>query len=185
MSRVGRAPVAIPSGVSVGHAEGAVSVKGPKGALSVRIPRWHHRRDRERAGSSVSPRRKEEDPGAPWTGAGARGEHGHRGDGGLSRRSSRSTVWATERTSRGRPSSWLWVSRIPSRWPIPKGLSVSLQEGRVRIEGIDRQLVGQFAANVRSTASAGALQGQGDSLRGRAGAPEGGQGGNDVRSWSG
>jgi large subunit ribosomal protein L6 len=33
---------------------------------------------------------------------------------------------------------------------IPEGLSVSLQEGKVRIEGIDRQLVGQFAANVRS-----------------------------------
>ena len=38
----------------------------------------------------------------------------------------------------------------PVEVPIPKGLSVSLQDGRVRVEGIDRQLVGQFAANVRS-----------------------------------
>ena len=33
---------------------------------------------------------------------------------------------------------------------IPEGLSVSLQEGKIRVEGIDRQLVGEFAANVRS-----------------------------------
>jgi large subunit ribosomal protein L6 len=33
---------------------------------------------------------------------------------------------------------------------IPEELSVSLQEGKIRIEGIDRQLVGQFAADVRS-----------------------------------
>ena len=38
MSRVGRAPVAIPNGVSVGHSEGEVNVKGPKGTLSVRLP---------------------------------------------------------------------------------------------------------------------------------------------------
>ena len=38
----------------------------------------------------------------------------------------------------------------PVELAVPEGLSVSLREGKVRIEGIDRQLVGEFAAKVRS-----------------------------------
>ena len=38
MSRVGRLPIAIPDGVSVEQAGGAVRVKGPKGTLSERLP---------------------------------------------------------------------------------------------------------------------------------------------------
>jgi large subunit ribosomal protein L6 len=36
MSRIGRLPVAVPSGVNVGYAERVVSVKGPKGELTHR-----------------------------------------------------------------------------------------------------------------------------------------------------
>jgi large subunit ribosomal protein L6 len=38
----------------------------------------------------------------------------------------------------------------PVELAVPEGLSVSLREGKIRIEGIDRQLVGEFAAKVRS-----------------------------------
>jgi large subunit ribosomal protein L6 len=38
----------------------------------------------------------------------------------------------------------------PVEMAVPEGLSVSLREGKIRIEGIDRQLVGEFAAKVRS-----------------------------------
>ena len=38
MSRIGSAPVAVPSGVEVTVADGAVTVKGPKGTLSRDIP---------------------------------------------------------------------------------------------------------------------------------------------------
>ena len=38
MSRIGKAPITIPSGVEVNVANGAVSVKGPKGTLSRDIP---------------------------------------------------------------------------------------------------------------------------------------------------
>jgi len=33
--------------------------------------------------------------------------------------------------------------------PVPAGLKVSVQENRIKIEGSDKALVGQFAANVR------------------------------------
>jgi large subunit ribosomal protein L6 len=38
MSRIGKAPVAVPSGVQVTVADGTVTVKGPKGTLSRPIP---------------------------------------------------------------------------------------------------------------------------------------------------
>ena len=38
MSRIGRAPIAVPSGVDVAVADGTVTVKGPKGQLSRPIP---------------------------------------------------------------------------------------------------------------------------------------------------
>ena len=38
MSRIGKAPVAVPSGVDVTIADGSITVKGPKGTLSRTIP---------------------------------------------------------------------------------------------------------------------------------------------------
>jgi large subunit ribosomal protein L6 len=38
MSRIGRAPIAVPSGVEVTVADGTITVKGPKGTLSREIP---------------------------------------------------------------------------------------------------------------------------------------------------
>ena len=38
MSRIGKAPIAVPSGVDVTVAAGTVTVKGPKGTLSRVIP---------------------------------------------------------------------------------------------------------------------------------------------------
>ena len=38
MSRIGKAPITVPSGVEVNISAGVVSVKGPKGALSREIP---------------------------------------------------------------------------------------------------------------------------------------------------
>ncbi len=37
MSRIGKRPVAIPSGVSAGIADGILTVKGPKGALTLKL----------------------------------------------------------------------------------------------------------------------------------------------------
>ena len=38
MSRIGRAPITVPGGVDVAIADGAVTVKGPKGTLSIAKP---------------------------------------------------------------------------------------------------------------------------------------------------
>jgi large subunit ribosomal protein L6 len=141
--------VAIPNGVSVGHSEGEVNVKGPKGALSVRIP----------AGITIEIESEQvrfcrEDERKK-----TRALHG------LARALVANMVTGvTEGFTKeleiqgvgyragvsGKILSLAVGFSHPIEVPIPEGLSVSLQEGKVRIEGIDRQLVGQFAADVRS-----------------------------------
>ncbi len=39
MSRIGRKPIAVPTGVKVQITPGSVEVQGPKGKLSVNLPR--------------------------------------------------------------------------------------------------------------------------------------------------
>ena len=139
----------IPGGVSVGHAEGTVEVKGPKGVLSVRIP----------DGISVEIESEQirlcRDDEKKKT----RALHG------LARALVANMVtgvtegFAKELEIHGvgyRAEVLGKTLKLTVGFShavdvaIPEGLSVSLQDGKVRIEGIDRQLVGQFAANVRA-----------------------------------
>ncbi len=65
--------------------------------------------------------------------------------------------------------------------PIPDGLTVTCpDQTHVVIKGTDKQLVGQFAAEVRARPQARAVQGQGHPLRGRSGPPQGRQGDGEV-----
>ena len=139
----------IPGGVSVGHAEGAIDVKGPRGALSVRIPDGISVEiDAEQIRLSRRDEKKK-----------TRALHG------LARALVANMVTGvTEGFVKeleiqgvgyradvaGKTLKLAVGFSHPVDVPIPEGLSVSFQEGKVRIEGIDRQLVGQFAANVRS-----------------------------------
>jgi large subunit ribosomal protein L6 len=141
--------VAIPSGVSVGHIEGEVNVKGPKGALSVRIP--------EGIGVEIESDQVRFSRGDEKKKT--RALHG------LARALVANMVMGvTEGFAKelevqgvgyradvsGKTLKLTVGFSHPIDVPIPEGLSVSLQEGKIRIEGIDRQLVGQFAAEVRS-----------------------------------
>ena len=67
--------------------------------------------------------------------------------------------------------------------PIPAGLKVACPDQQhIVIQGIDKQLVGQFAARRPRPAETRALQGQGHPLPGRAGPPQAGQGHGEVRN---
>jgi large subunit ribosomal protein L6 len=149
MSRVGRAPVAIPKGVSVGQAEGAVNVKGPKGALSVRVPDGIAV---EIEKDQVCLRRRDEKKKTRALHGLARALVANMVTGvteGFAKELEIQGVGYRADVS-GKTLKLAAGFSHPVDVAIPEGLSVSLQEGRVRIEGIDRQLVGQFAANVRS-----------------------------------
>jgi large subunit ribosomal protein L6 len=141
--------VAIPSGVSVGHAEGEVNVKGPKGALSVRIPKGI---TVEIESEQVRFCRADEKKRTRALHGLARALVANMVTGvteGFAKELEIHGVGYRADVS-GKTLKLAVGFSHPIDVPIPEALSVSLQDGKIRIEGIDRQLVGQFAADVRS-----------------------------------
>jgi len=49
----------------------------------------------------------------------------------------------------------------PVKIPIPQGLSVNVQKNQITISGVDKELVGQFAAHVRSVKKPEPYKGKG------------------------
>jgi len=149
MSRIGRKLIPVPSGVSVEQAAGEVKVKGPKGALAQRIPGGI---SVEVDGGNVKVSRA--DDRKP-----TRALHG------LSRALLANMVkgvtdgFVRELKIEGvgyRAESDGKVLKLalgfshPVAMQIPQGLKVSVEQNTaIKIEGIDKALVGQFAADVR------------------------------------
>jgi large subunit ribosomal protein L6 len=150
MSRIGNRPVPIPSGVTVDKIDGGLRVKGPKGTLSQQLPRSI---GVEVEGDQVVFRRSQESGPeralhglvralvanmvkgvvTPFT-----REHENQGVG-----------YRAEAS--GKKLTLLLGYSHPIEIAVPEGLSVSVERNViVRIEGIDRRSVGQFAANLRA-----------------------------------
>jgi large subunit ribosomal protein L6 len=150
MSRIGRLIIAVPGGVTVEQTSGEVRVKGPKGLLAQSIPSGIAV---ELAGGQVRVTRA--DDRKP-----TRALHG------LSRALVANMVkGVTDGFSRdlkiegvgyraetdGKVLKLALGLSHPVALEIPVGLKVTVEANTsVRIEGIDKALVGQFAANVRA-----------------------------------
>src|SRR5262245_30129163 len=150
MSRIGNKPVAIPSGVTVEKIAGGVRVKGPKGTLTETLPAAIQF---EVEGGEILFRRPDE------TGP-TRALHG------LARALVANMVtgvvkpFAVELEIQGvgyraemagKKLSLLLGFSHPIEMAVPEGLSVSVDRNViVRVEGIDRRRVGQFAADIRA-----------------------------------
>jgi large subunit ribosomal protein L6 len=150
MSRIGKAPVAIPDGVTVDLVGDEIRVKGPKGVLSERMPssikvkiekseviferpddrrsyRERHRLARALVASMVNGVTKPFVKELEIQGVGYRAE--------ADAKKLKLTVGYSH----------------PVDMPIPEGIKVSVDRNViVRVEGISAQKVGQFAADVRS-----------------------------------
>ena len=150
MSRIGKAPVVIPSGVTVDRVGDEIRVKGPKGTLSERMP----------ASIEVKIEKSEIVFERADDRRVSREQHG------LARALVASMVkGVTEpfvkeleiqgigyRAEADAKTLKLTVGYSHAvNMPIPQGIKVSVDRNViVRIEGISAQKVGQFAANVRS-----------------------------------
>ncbi len=150
MSRVGKRPIDVPSGVSVTQDDRNVQVKGPKGTLNQRIPQGI---SLEIGDGRVQVNRADDKKDT-------RALHG------LSRALLANMVhgvvqpWFKELEIQGvgyraevagKQLKLALGFSHPVVMAIPEGLSVSVDRTvMVRIEGIDRQQVGQFAADVRA-----------------------------------
>ena len=148
MSRIGKQPVAIPSGVEVKIAGEVMNVKGPKGSISTPVEATLNY---EVADGNVVITRKDESRVA-------RAQHGLR-----------RTLVANciEGVSKGF-SKTLEVNGVgykvavkgknvelavgfshPVVMPLPAGIEAKAEGNKLTVSGVDKQLVGEFAATVR------------------------------------
>jgi large subunit ribosomal protein L6 len=150
MSRIGKAPVAIPNGVTVDRVGDEIRVKGPKGTLSEKMP----------ASIDIKIEKAEIVFERPDDRRDNRALHG------LARALVASMVHGVSEPFvkeleiqgvgyRAEADSKTLKLNVgyshPVDMPIPEGLKVSVDRNViVRIEGISAQKVGQFAADVRS-----------------------------------
>ena len=150
MSRIGNKAVQVPGGVEIQFTDGTLSVKGPKGQLSAPMP---PEITVTIADGSVSFGRSGEKTDV-------RALHG------LARATVNNMVTGVtagfikqldilgvgyRAESLGKTLKLLLGFSHPVNMPVPEGLTVSVEGNtKVKIEGIDKQQVGQFAANVRS-----------------------------------
>jgi large subunit ribosomal protein L6 len=150
MSRIGKRPIPLPSGVTIDKIEGGVRVKGPKGTLSERLPEMIGIDVRD--GAVVLERPDDAKQTRAYHGL-ARALVANMIRGVVepfSKELEIQGVGYRAEVSGGKLSLLLGFSH-PVVIPVPDGLSVSVDRNViVRIEGIDRQRVGQFAADLRS-----------------------------------
>ena len=149
MSRIGKSPIPVPSGVTVEKVAGGVRVKGPKGTLSERLPEMISVEVRD--GEVILERPNDEKRTRAFHGL-ARALVANMVRGVVepfAKELEIQGVGYRAEVSGGKINMLLGFSH-PVEIPVPDGLSVSVDRNViVRIEGIDRQRVGQFAADLR------------------------------------
>lgn len=168
MSRIGKMPIAIPSGVEVNVTGQKIVVKGPKGSLDWECP---HRVRVEVEASSILVKRNRDDK---------RGREQH----GLTRALVNNMVQGVtagfqkklEIIGVGYSAKVLGENLVlqigfshPVEIPIPKGLTVVCPDAtHITVTGIDRQAVGQLAAVIRKVRKPEPYKGKGIRYEGEA-----------------
>jgi large subunit ribosomal protein L6 len=148
MSRLGRRPGEIPKGVSVEQSGRELQVKGPKGSLAERMPVSID--VRIEGGEVLVSRQNDRQPTRAAHGL-ARALVANMVQGvtqGFTRELELQGVGYRAEASGQTLKLSLGFSH-PVNVPVPAGLKVSVADNKIRIEGADKQLAGQFAANVR------------------------------------
>ena len=148
MSRIGRKPIALPSGVEVDIQEGAVQVQGPLGALVTALPAGIRFEKKDRTLVAV---RQNDSQAAVH---------------GLARSLVANAVWGVSKgfqkeleivglgyraENKGRMVVFNLGYSHPIEFPLPEGIQVAVEkQTRLTVSGADKQKVGQVAANMRA-----------------------------------
>ena len=150
MSRIGKKPIAVPAGVQVTIQGLAISVKGPKGQLETRVPEGITVQQQD--GHIVAGR--ENDSQAALHGL-ARALVNNAVEGVTRGWTKELEIvgigYRAEMKGKGTVVFTLGFSH-PIEYPLPSGIEAAVdpKQTRLTISGIDRQKVGQVAAEMRS-----------------------------------
>ena len=155
-----------------------VTVKGPKGALDATpSPRPSRSSATTTAGRRHPPRRRARLALAARPDPHAHRQHGHRRHRGLREEASRSSAPVTACTARARTSSSRSASATPSPSTPPAGITFTVEgTTKLSVQGIDKQEVGEVAANIRKIRKPEPYKGKGVRYAGESRPPQGRKG---------
>lgn len=149
MSRIGKKPIAVPKGVTVTVQPGAVEVKGPKGTLKQRVPPGILFEVKD---AQLLAKTERADPGLGKFHGLARSLMANAVEGvtnGFKRELDIVGVGYRAEV-KGKQVVFALGYSHPVVFDIPAGIDVAIdKQTHVTVTGIDRQLVGQVAANIR------------------------------------
>jgi large subunit ribosomal protein L6 len=167
MSRIGKKPIALPKGVKVNINDGTVEVTGPKGSLTTPVPEGVKFRVE---GDQLIAERESDDKAALHGLARALVQNAVTGvTDGFTRQLDVVGVGYKAEVQKSRIIFNLGYSH-PIEFPIPKGIDVKIErtnkpiqqyQTTLTITGIDRQQVGQVAADMRSLRQPDPYKGKG------------------------
>lgn len=161
MSRIGKLPIALPSGVIITQAEGQVKVKGPKGELSLALP------------SGVALHQE----GSTLTVVRADDGRQNRSNHGLARALVNNMVTGVTKgferkleiqgvgfksEVKGKSLNLSLGYSHAIEFPFPAGITIDVEKGtKLSVKGADRQLVGETASKLISLRSPDSYKGKG------------------------
>ncbi len=149
MSRIGKKPVAIPSGVTVTLKDAIVAVKGPKGELKRSLPEGVKVAV---AKTEINVARESDEPPIRARHGLVRALINNMIEGvtkGFERKLEINGVGYKAEVAGDKLNMSLGFSH-PIAFQLPKGISAKVEKNLLTLAGVDRELLGQTAAKVRS-----------------------------------
>jgi large subunit ribosomal protein L6 len=166
MSRIGKRPVALPSGVSASTEGQILSVKGPKGTLQLQM-RDEIRYDISDEGINVQPANATQEARAFWGMQRTLVQNLVTGVTDGFTKTLEITGVGYRAAAQGRNLRLQLGYSHDVNFPVPEGIDVKTPDpNTVEISGIDRQQVGQVAAEIRRWRKPEPYKGKGIKYRG-------------------
>lgn len=161
MSRIGKLPIAIPQGVEAKIEDKVINIKGPKGELSFNFGFKVEVKIDSESGIIVKQKELTKQAKAMWGTARAIINNMVVGvTQGFEKKLELHGVGYKMNVQGDKLNLSLGFSH-PINKPIPKGLEVSIEKETLTIKGIDKQLVGEFAAETRKLKKVEPYKGKG------------------------
>ena len=148
MSRIGRKPITVPAGVKVQIAAGSVEVQGPKGKLSVNLPRGIRL---EQKGAELHALRESDELAALHGLARALVANAVHGVTQGFKKDLDIVGVGYRAELKGKQVNFALGYSHPVEFPIPEGIQITVEkQTHLTVSGADRGRVGQVSADIRS-----------------------------------
>ena len=148
MSRIGRKPIAVPAGVKIQISKDSVEVQGPKGKLSVNLPRGIHL---EQKGAELHALRQSDDQAALHGLARALVANAVQGVTQGFKKDLDIVGVGYRAELKGKQVNFALGYSHPIEFLIPEGIQITVEkQTHLTVSGADRGRVGQVSADIRA-----------------------------------